>query len=126
MVTYDWLLTERCCKNDPILDQNTLIQAWENVRTQSDVEIPALERVSVFGKEQALKCRNVDEAFAADGTVLPNEEAGAGHKLVFRFNRSSTSKVFVADKTSLMEAAWVMEPLKSPRLKHPSQALTTP
>ena len=48
----------------------------------------------------------------ADGTVLPNKDAGKGHKITCRFNRSSTSKVFVVDKTSVVETAGLMKALK--------------
>lgn len=114
-----WLLTERCCKSDPVPTGDDLIEAWNFVRERAGAEtpLPALKEVSVYGKEHALKFTTVEDALNADGTKIPNQQIEAKtrnqHHLTCRFNRNSSATNYVVRKTSLVDADGMVAALRN-------------
>ena len=113
-----WLLTDRCCKNDPHPSKEEVISAWEEIRGTEDqgqsVPLPSLQAISTFGSECALKFATANEAFLGNGTKIPNlaAEDPARHSLECRYNSTGRTTVYNVRSTSLVGREGVVAALR--------------
>ena len=112
-----WLLTDRCCKNDPHPSEEEVISAWEEVWGTGDQgqSLPSLLAISTFGSECALKFAFANEAFLGNGTKIPNlaAEDPARHSLECRYNSTGRTSVYNVRSTSLVSRDGVVAALRA-------------
>ena len=119
-----YLITQRCHTHDPVSEVNLVIQAWiERVKLDEDTQFLNPLKFVGFGKESAIRFKSADDVFAANEITIRNGAFDAHElcHLTCNYNRSSTARVYVIIKTSVMFEKQV---LKAARQVWPSDQLS--